>query len=582
MRLFGSIHIVSFFDGTVEGIKTIRDGKVTTTETLIFPDRTLATVPLTELRGETPVFPETNGVARVIAVETDFFDKRDEFLAWITKSENFLVLDSLPKDGSLDAEVEKSSIEDPEGLASILSIPTNTLACFTKRPENLAHFEKHARAEVHFVKGHLGLESFSQPNKEGGRDFVLADDTLSLIFTKNRITGGTAERIDLMLKMAPGDFVVHRDHGIAKFRGIVTKELPSGKREYLELQYAADEKLFVPLSEVYRVGKYIGEENPKLHKLSGNEWKKSVERAEVDAAKVAEELLDIYAKRKIVHRVGFAAHEKEEEEFRKDFPYEHTKDQKTAITEILEDLAGPEPMDRLLSGDVGFGKTEVAMNAAYRVILEDKQVAIVSPLVVLAYDHFESVKKRMEHFGVRIAVLTRLTKTAEAHKIVASLRKGEIDLVIGTHRLLSNDIHFKNLGLLIVDEEHKFGVLDKERIAGIRANLDILSLSATPIPRSLNLSLSGIRKASMITTPPVGKKPIRTQVTRWDDELVRTAIAAELARDGQVLVLHNRVRSIEMLRKQIAELSPKGTRIAVTHGQMHSDSLEDTILDFKE
>ena len=297
---------------------------------------------------------------------------------------------------------------------------------------------------------------------------------------------------------------------------------------------------------------------------------------------MAEELLDIYAKRKVTPRLPFSPHEEEEMIFKKAFPYEHTKDQKTAIEEILADLAGKAPMDRLLSGDVGFGKTEVAMNAAYRVILEGKQVAFVSPLVVLAYDHFDSVRKRMESFGVRVAVLTRLTKPAESAKIVSGLRKGEIDVVIGTHRLLSNDIHFKNLGLLIVDEEHKFGVLDKERIAGLRANLDILSLSATPIPRSLNLTLSGLRSASILTTPPVGKKPIRTEVTRWNNELVQKAIEFELSRKGQVLVLHNRVRSIEMIRKEIASLSPKGTRIAITHGQLHSDLLEDTILDFKE
>ena len=428
----------------------------------------------------------------------------------------------------------------------------------------------------------MRLGSFVTQDDDGHPEWFLSDDVLSPLFVKERTGKSVADRMDLLLKIAPGDYVVHRDHGVGVFHGTEKKSLGGNEREFVRLEYAGNDVLFVPLSEVFRISKYIGEDKPKLQKLGGTEWKKAVEKAEMDAEKVAVELLDIYAKRKLASRPPNVAHPEEEESFRKAFQYAHTADQLRAVEEILADLAGDEPMDRLLSGDVGFGKTEVAMNAAYRSVLNGRQVAFVSPLVVLAYEHSESLTKRFEPYGVKVAVLTRFTREAEERLILKGLKDGTIDIVVGTHRLLSTDVRFRDLGLLVVDEEHRFGVLDKEKIAAFRENVDILSLSATPIPRSLNLALSGVRKVSLLTTPPPRKKPIVTSVARWDKDLVRNAVEMEIERGGQVIVLHNRVRSLAKIEAEIrTACAPRELKIAVTHGQMSGTELEDRILEFK-
>lgn len=413
-------------------------------------------------------------------------------------------------------------------------------------------------------------------------EWFLSDDVLSPLFAKERTGRTVADRMDLLLKISPGDYVVHRDHGVGIFHGTERKTLASGEREFIKIEYAGGDSLFVPLSEAFRISKYLGEDHPKLQKLGGTEWKRAVEQAEEDAEKVARELLDIYAKRKLAERPPNVAFEAEEARFKKAFPYEHTADQRRAIEEILCDMEGSEPMDRLLSGDVGFGKTEVAMNAAYRAALNGRQTAFVSPLVVLAYEHFESLTKRFETYGMKVAVLTRFSREAEERLVLKGLKDGTVDIVVGTHRLLSTDVRFKNLGLLVVDEEHRFGVLDKEKIAAFRENVDILSLSATPIPRSLNLALSGVRKVSLLTTPPPRKKPIVTSVSRWEKSLVGNAVGAEIDRGGQVIVLHNRVKTLSKIEGEIRNAcAPRTLKIATVHGQMSGTELEDRILEFK-
>lgn len=349
----------------------------------------------------------------------------------------------------------------------------------------------------------------------------------------------------------------------------------------MSIEYRENDMLFVPLAEIHRVSKYIGDESPKLTRLSTNEWKKTVEKANEDVEKIARELLDIYARRQVARGYPFPAFPDLERKFREAFQYKHTPDQKTAIEEIFEDMERSEPMDRLLSGDVGFGKTEVAMNALYKAVLAGKQVAFISPLVVLAYEHSESLAKRFSGLEVNIATLTRLTTDREAKQILSGLRDGTIHAVVGTHRILGEGVQFKDLGLLIIDEEHRFGVLDKEKINAMKSGLDILSLSATPIPRSLNLALSGIKKISVLTTPPPLKKRVDTIVSKWSEPLILEAVKRELDRGGQVIFLHNRVASIESLKKQLIGLLGKAIRIGITHGRMNGIELEDTIMDFK-
>jgi transcription-repair coupling factor (superfamily II helicase) len=302
---------------------------------------------------------------------------------------------------------------------------------------------------------------------------------------------------------------------------------------------------------------------------------------EADVERIAQELLEIYANRSLAKGFAFLPFPKEERVFRESFSYVHTQDQESAIAEILSDMSAIEPMDRLLSGDVGFGKTEVAMNAIYRAFLNHKQAIVISPLVVLAIEHFESLTKRLEPFGVNVAVLARVSTTKEEKQVLQGLRDGSIHCVVGTHRLLSPDVEFRNLGLLVIDEEHRFGVLDKEKLTALKSNLDILSLSATPIPRSLNLALNGVRKISVLTTPPPLKKAIKTTAIKYDLKSLKQAIEFEFERGGQVLFIHNRIATIETIQKDLEKLLGKKAKIIITHGQMDGGALEDRILDFK-
>ncbi|NRH21003.1 DEAD/DEAH box helicase [Candidatus Gracilibacteria bacterium] len=468
---------------------------------------------------------------------------------------------------------------------------------FLKTLEEFVVFHSLKNIEIFEVQK-PGLESFTKENTLShtipelgnileSKKTLITDDIIGQIFVRNRNKKSIAKHLDLLLSLNPGDLVVHREHGIALFHSVIHKNTGNIDREYLELHYAEGDKLFVPLTEIYRVSKYLGKPDVELTKLSGKEWEKTMEKTTEEIEAIALDILETNARRSLAKGRSFAKFRDKEIEFQKAFAYEYTHDQSTAIEEIFEDMESESAMDRLISGDVGFGKTEIAMNAIYKAVLSGTQVAVISPLLVLADEHYETFTERLTPFGVRIGIMTRMNSAKEITETLNDLKNGNIDVIVGTHRLLSEDVKFRKLGLLVIDEEHKFGVTHKERIKKIRAGIDILALSATPIPRSLNLALSGLKKISIIATPPKKKKPIETIITRWNEEIISSAIANEIKRNGQIIILHNRIRGMESLAKEIETIIQiskieKKPKIIITHGQMPGDQIEDRIHAFKK
>jgi transcription-repair coupling factor (superfamily II helicase) len=382
-------------------------------------------------------------------------------------------------------------------------------------------------------------------------------------------------------ELKPGDFVVHVDHGIGQFEGLRQIESDGHRGEFMLLRYAEDARLYVPLERMDLVQSYrvLEGAQPPLDKLGGTAWNTRKTRVRKSLEDMADQLLALYAQRKTTPGFAFSADGNFQHEFEDAFEFEETPDQIAAITDIKKDLERTEPMDRLLCGDVGYGKTEVAMRAAFKVVNDNKQVALLAPTTVLTFQHFETFKKRFAAFPVRIELLSRFRTVAEQKKVLADLEAGKVDVVIGTHRLLSKDVKFADLGLLIVDEEQRFGVAHKERLKEMRKNVDALALSATPIPRTLHMSLVGLRDMSLIETPPRDRLAIQTVVAPFKEELVRSAIENELARDGQVYFIHNRVESIYSLGSMVQKLVPKA-RVVVGHGQMGEKELESVMLKF--
>lgn len=378
-----------------------------------------------------------------------------------------------------------------------------------------------------------------------------------------------------------GDYVVHINHGIGQYKGIDTLEIAGGHRDYLKIQYAGEDRLFVPTDQINLLQKYIGVEDapPKLNKLGGGDWQKVKNRVKESIRDLAEELLDLYAQREVTPGYEFSTDTVWQHELEESFYFEETPDQLRAISEIKKDMERPKPMDRLLCGDVGYGKTEVAMRAAFKAIMDGKQVGVLVPTTILAQQHFLTFRERFAGFPVNIKLLSRFQTTKEQNKVIAGVLSGEVDLLIGTHRLLSVDVHFKDLGLLIVDEEQRFGVVHKEKIKELRKNVDVLTLTATPIPRTLHMSLVGIRDISLIETPPRDRYPIRTYVMEYNEEVIREAIQRELDRQGQVYFVYNRIETIEKMAGYLQNLLPKA-RITIAHGQLDEDQLERVMLDF--
>jgi transcription-repair coupling factor (superfamily II helicase) len=383
--------------------------------------------------------------------------------------------------------------------------------------------------------------------------------------------------------VSPGDFVVHIEHGIGRFKGLVKMSLDGVDREYLQVDYAQGDRLFVPVHQADRLARYVGvgEANPDLHRLGTSDWEQVKARARRAVAEIADELLELYASREIVQGHAFSPDAAWQAELEASFPYVETEDQLVAIEAVKHDMEQVRPMDRLICGDVGYGKTEVALRAAFKAIMDGKQVAILVPTTVLAQQHYTNFSRRLAAFPVSVAMLSRFQTPARQDRIIEGLAQGSVDLVIGTHRLLSKDVAFKDLGLLIVDEEQRFGVTHKERIKQMRTEVDVLTLTATPIPRTLHMSLTGVRDLSTIETPPEERLPIKTFVGEFDETLVRQAVLRELDRNGQIFFVHNRVQGIEQVAARLAKIVPEA-RIGVAHGQMPEKELSAIMLAFAE
>jgi transcription-repair coupling factor (superfamily II helicase) len=381
--------------------------------------------------------------------------------------------------------------------------------------------------------------------------------------------------------LKPGDHVVHHQHGVARYGGMVTRAIGGIERDYLLLAYRGDDKLYVPSDQIDAVRHYTGGDAPSLSRLGGSDWQKTKARVRAEVQHIAQELVVLYQKR--LHSSGHAFPEDTvwQRELEEAFPYRETPDQMKAIVDVKTDMEAPIPMDRLVCGDVGFGKTEVAIRAAFKAIQDGKQVAVLVPTTLLAQQHYQTFSDRFAAYPMRVEVLSRFLTPGQAKKVAEGIRSGEVDLVIGTHRLLSEDIDFKDLGLLVVDEEQRFGVSHKEQIKQLRSNVDVLTLTATPIPRTLEMSLTGIRDLTLLNTPPAERQPILTYVGEEDERAIAEAIRRELLREGQAFFVHNRVKDIEAVAARLRDLVPEA-RIAVAHGQMDEGSLEQIVFDFWE
>ena len=397
-----------------------------------------------------------------------------------------------------------------------------------------------------------------------------------------RNKGTLAERAQTLIfsDLKPGDAIVHEQHGIGIYEGLKVMSIGGMSAEFITLSYKDGDKLYLPIYRIGQIQKYSGPGSQRLiDKLGGSQWIKTKSKVRSHLREIAADLIQLYAKRSQIHRPAFPNNDDAFDSFEASFPYDETNDQLRAIQDIVTDMTSDKPMDRLVCGDVGFGKTEVAMRAAFKAIEGKKQVAVLAPTTVLSFQHVETFQKRFKNWPVVIRALNRFVPNAEARTTLEELREGKIDILIGTHRLLSKDVVFKDLGLLIIDEEQRFGVTHKEKIKKVRTNVDTLTLSATPIPRTLNMSLVGIRDLSIINTPPVDRVPTRTFVTKFDKETIAKAIHAETQRGGQVFFLHNRVQSIYSLADELKELLPD-LRIRVGHGQMDEGELEKTMIAF--
>ncbi len=384
-----------------------------------------------------------------------------------------------------------------------------------------------------------------------------------------------------LIDLVPGDYVVHVEHGIAKFAGVAKMSTEDSEKEYLVLQYAAGDTLYVPTDQIDRVNRYIGggEQPPALNRLGTQEWTRTKQRVRESVEDVAQELLALYAAREVIPGFAFSRDTVWQQELEASFPYVETPDQIEVQEQLKEDMEKAKPMDRLVCGDVGYGKTEVAIRATFKAVMDNKQVAVLVPTTVLAQQHFATFSQRLDAFPVRIEVLSRFKTPREQQAILDGLANGSVDICIGTHRLLQKDVVFKNMGLLIIDEEQRFGVAHKEHLKKLRQEVDVLTLSATPIPRTLHMSLVGVRDMSTMETPPEQRLPIKTYVAQYDERLIREAILRELERNGQVFFVHNRVQSIAFIAGKLQSLIPEA-KLAIAHGQMPEAELERVMADF--
>ncbi len=390
-----------------------------------------------------------------------------------------------------------------------------------------------------------------------------------------------SHRLNSINDLKKGDYIVHYDYGIGRFLEIKTMQFGHATNDYIHLEYRGGDKLYVSLDAIDQIHKYSGSEGfaPKLSKLGGKDWSKAKNRVRDQVKEIADQLIKLYASRENSIGYSFKEYTELEKEFQDSFPYQETKDQTTTINDVLNDMSKRTPMDRLICGDVGFGKTEIALRAAFKAVLNGKQVAYLAPTTVLSKQHYSTFKERMDGYGINVELMNRFITKGKQKKIIQAIKEGTVDILIGTHRILSKDIEFKDLGLLVIDEEQRFGVLHKERIKEIKVNVDVLSLSATPIPRTLHMAIMGVKNMSLLETAPENRYPIQTYVLERNDVIIKDSIERELARDGQVFYLYNKVEDIDFVADKIQDLVPNA-RIDVVHGKMRKADLEKVIDSF--
>ncbi len=453
---------------------------------------------------------------------------------------------------------------------------------------------REARARVSNEDEHVELRK--RRLRRGVVNVVDVDIPLGMIIPKAKLAmislsdtqGAQAHRANRRVDVTevtfpykPGDYVVHAAHGIAYFAGLVRREIDGTERDYLELKYDGEDKLFVPVEQLDRVTRYVGPEgsSPRLTRLNTSDWSRALSKARKTTKKLAFDLVDVYARRAAVQGFRFSPDTPWQREMEDAFPYRETPDQLSAIADVKADMQSPRPMDRLVCGDVGFGKTEVALRAAFKATQDNKQVMVLCPTTILAQQHYTNFSERCEPFGVKVEVLSRFRTPQQQQVALEGFSNGDVDILVGTHRLLSRDVNPHDLGLVIIDEEQRFGVGHKEQMKNLREYIDVLTLSATPIPRTMQMSLSGVRDMSLILTPPDERRPVEVHVGEWDPDLVSAAIRRELGRGGQVYYVSNRVRSIDEAVRRVQEAAGEA-RVGVAHGKMDKDSLERTMEDF--
>src|SRR5215212_4132858 len=506
-------------------------------------------------------------------------------------------LDAFPRGQSFAFEAQRPAIaarglaEAENELAAFVRAGNRVVVAFPHRGEALRTATLLRRVEARILEPGDPLPEEPEllfavsPARRGfvWRDLrlVLLPDTQ--VFRKRSRTRAAppGRALQSFADLRTGDFVVHEDHGIGKLLGFETKTVAEVTRDYLFLGFRGDDRLYVPHEQIGKVSKYIGADAsaPALSKLGGKAWQNLKSRARTSLRELAGELLALYARRQQAPGVAYELENEWLERLEAEFPYRETEDQRSAIEAVKEDLEAPRPMDRLVCGDVGFGKTEVAVRAAFAVAVNGKQTLMLVPTTVLAQQHWNTFRERYRDFPVRVEMISRFRPPAEVMRVLAEYAEGKVDLLIGTHRVLSRDVIPKELGLIVVDEEQRFGVAQKELLRHLRLEVDVLSLTATPIPRTLHMSLSGLRDISVIETPPQGRRPIRTFVGEYDEELVQTALRREHAREGQAFYLHNRVETIDEAAERLRQLCPE-LRFIVAHGQMREKELEDHMLSF--
>src|SRR6266508_3007619 len=457
----------------------------------------------------------------------------------------------------------RGSLERAVEVLQAKAIPTEALLSVVADVEEGFWFQPDA-------DGRTALALVTEEDLFGSRRHTRVAPRLS-----QRRTEGVA------VELSPGDFAVHQVHGVGRYVGMVRRSVAGAERDYLLLEYAEGDRLYVPSDQVGIMAKYVGGEAPRLHRLGSSDWVRAKGRVRRAVRDMAGELVRLYSVRMSAPGHAFGPDSPWQAELEDAFTFEETRDQLAAIEDVKKDMEGERPMDRLLCGDVGYGKTEVAVRAAFKAVMEGRQVAVLVPTTVLAQQHYQTFRERLAAFPARVEMLSRFRSDAEQRQVTEELAAGTIDIVIGTHRLLQKDVSFKDLGLVVIDEEQRFGVAHKEHLKKMRREVDVLTLSATPIPRTLYMALGALRDMSTMETPPEDRLPIKTYVSEFDERLVRETVLREMERGGQVYFVHNRVHNIDMIAGKLQDIVPEA-RISIGHGQMDEHQLELAMREFVE